>query len=288
MIKKTTSPPVSSGDCCIYRVSQSLRKGNEFAYTPQIVSIGPLHHRDEHLKRMKEVKVRYLEQFLRHAADTANFSKFPDCGDQKARQMWQCVDDPIRNNFSCLDEFLGILQSSEQKIRQSYAEDLSYLTSEELLKIILVDAALIIELFLRFYFGSIRDTILSTTYVAVCVRIDLWLLENQVPFFVLEDLYNAAFGSHGMTIYPSFLNLACKFFRVYDKQNWEIERKVKHFTDLRRTSLLPIPEAEEKRSNAEDQKQPSDERGPLKELLKSATQLHAAGVKFRENKSSNC
>lgn len=35
--------PVSS-ERCIYRVPVSIRKVNEEAYTPRIVSVGPLHH----------------------------------------------------------------------------------------------------------------------------------------------------------------------------------------------------------------------------------------------------
>ncbi|XVE52814.1 hypothetical protein DITRI_Ditri02bG0154400 [Diplodiscus trichospermus] len=318
MIKKTARPPLSSDLCCIYKVSQRLRKENENAYTPRTVSIGPLHYGDENLKRMEEVKVRYLEQFLRHAAKTAKFNKLSHRGCQKAHQIWEYVDDRIRNDFSCLDEFLRILKSSEQKIRQSYAEDLSYLTSEKLLKIILVDAAFIIELFLRSHFHSKGDTILSTPFLRISVRMDLWLLENQVPFFVLEELYSAAFGSWGITIYPpSFLDLAREFFQNYNEQKRPTKIEIKHFTDLLRTFFLPITKAEEQSSKAGapevtcsdrilktnftgflrycgllskpvDQEQPSYyKRERSGEQLKSATQLHAAGVKFHTS-SSKC
>ena len=37
---------------------------NEKAYTPQVVSIGPLHHGREELKAMEEYKRRYLKDFL--------------------------------------------------------------------------------------------------------------------------------------------------------------------------------------------------------------------------------
>ncbi|PRQ26778.1 hypothetical protein RchiOBHm_Chr6g0298311 [Rosa chinensis] len=35
--------PLSS-ECCIYRVPERLRHASEDAYTPKVVSIGPLHH----------------------------------------------------------------------------------------------------------------------------------------------------------------------------------------------------------------------------------------------------
>ena len=33
-----------SDTCCIYKVPEQLREVNEKAYTPRLVSIGPIHH----------------------------------------------------------------------------------------------------------------------------------------------------------------------------------------------------------------------------------------------------
>lgn len=38
--------PLTSG-CCIYKVPPKIRKVNEEAYIPTLVSIGPFHHGDE-------------------------------------------------------------------------------------------------------------------------------------------------------------------------------------------------------------------------------------------------
>uniref|UniRef100_A0A6N2M5N6 Uncharacterized protein n=1 Tax=Salix viminalis TaxID=40686 RepID=A0A6N2M5N6_SALVM len=38
----------------IYRVPKSLRGSKEYAYTPQIVSNGPIHHGKEELKEMEQ------------------------------------------------------------------------------------------------------------------------------------------------------------------------------------------------------------------------------------------
>jgi hypothetical protein len=37
-------PYAFSGTCCIYKVPERLRELNEKAYTPRVVSIGPIHH----------------------------------------------------------------------------------------------------------------------------------------------------------------------------------------------------------------------------------------------------
>ncbi|EEF48785.1 hypothetical protein RCOM_1575280 [Ricinus communis] len=59
-------PPLSA-ECCIYKVPEKLRKVNEAAYTPQFVSIGPLHHGEKCLKKMEVQKLRYLKCFLQEA-----------------------------------------------------------------------------------------------------------------------------------------------------------------------------------------------------------------------------
>ena len=47
--------------CCIYRVPERLRKLNEKAFTPRVVSIGPLHRGKENLKAMEDHKIMYLQ-----------------------------------------------------------------------------------------------------------------------------------------------------------------------------------------------------------------------------------
>jgi len=53
-----------SNKCSIYRVPKRLRDSKEYAYTPQLVSIGPIHHGKEELKEMEEHKNLYLQEFL--------------------------------------------------------------------------------------------------------------------------------------------------------------------------------------------------------------------------------
>ena len=44
--------PDKRPECCIYRVPQKLRKVNEDAYAPMLISIGPFHQGKENLKKM--------------------------------------------------------------------------------------------------------------------------------------------------------------------------------------------------------------------------------------------
>ena len=57
-----------SKQCRIYKVPHPLRKWNEEAYTPQVVSIGPFHHKNERLKAMEEHKEGYFRSFVKGSA----------------------------------------------------------------------------------------------------------------------------------------------------------------------------------------------------------------------------
>ncbi|KAI9111204.1 hypothetical protein K1719_017815 [Acacia pycnantha] len=60
---------LTAQSCCIYRVPPQLREVNEAAYTPVIVSIGPLHHGNKRLNSMEEVKLWFLHKFLKRTHD---------------------------------------------------------------------------------------------------------------------------------------------------------------------------------------------------------------------------
>ncbi|KAG2696893.1 hypothetical protein I3760_07G081500 [Carya illinoinensis] len=106
--------PSISSDCCIFRVPKRLRELNEKAYTPRVVSIGPLHHDNEDLRAMELPKLRYLKNLL------------------------------LRTNVS-MEEYLNLLKGREERLRNSYGEPIK-LKSNEFLEMILVDAAFVIEL----------------------------------------------------------------------------------------------------------------------------------------------
>ncbi|KAI7993422.1 UPF0481 protein [Camellia lanceoleosa] len=123
----TCLPPSSPLDeNCICRVPRKLRQLNEAAYTPQMVSIGPLHHGEKHLKGMEEQKMRCLKSFL--ACETIN-----------------------------LEDCVKMIKNWERRIRNCYAESIK-LSSDEFVKMILLDSSFIIvamvESDLEYFLGS--------------------------------------------------------------------------------------------------------------------------------------
>ncbi len=51
--------PDKREECCIYTVPHLIRKVNDDAYTPNLISIGPFHHDKGNLRNMENLKKRY-------------------------------------------------------------------------------------------------------------------------------------------------------------------------------------------------------------------------------------
>ena len=146
--------------CCIYRVPKDLRKINEAAYTPQVISIDPLHHGEKEFIEMEKQKLRYMLEF----------SKRVGVGAEK------------------LKEFKRFIEDNEQHIRNYYQEN-SSLPSPKFVSMILHDVVFIIEVFLKYWLQEgTFDFFLHTPTMINAIDRDLQLLENQLPYFVLQKL----------------------------------------------------------------------------------------------------
>ncbi|XP_057726771.1 UPF0481 protein At3g47200-like [Arachis stenosperma] len=241
--------PLFRDECCIYRVPHEIRSSNADAYTPRAFSIGPFHHGDQKLLKMEDQKRIYCRQFI------------------------------ARSETKSLESFVSCVQELEPLVRACYSDDIK-LSKEEHVMLILVDCCFILELLLRFPSEESKedDSISLFPWLDEYLRWDLLLLENQIPFFVFNNLYDLAFSTlNGGTGHPSLLKLILGyFFGPYDDTDWD-SGSIEHFTDLLRTfhlkqSISPLSRNKE-----------------TLPFLKSAIQLHEAGVKFKViNKRSLC
>ncbi|KAI5344912.1 hypothetical protein L3X38_012789 [Prunus dulcis] len=141
---------------CIYKVPSKLRKVNEAAYTPQLLSIGPFHHGKPELNNMEIYKRICYKKFLERCKKTED-------------DLNQFINKRKKEVLSC---YAGTIK-------------LSIISAD----IIAVDACFIIELFLRNYENHENDYILSSPWLRKAVEQDLILIENQLPYFLLQELY---------------------------------------------------------------------------------------------------
>ncbi|XP_012465244.1 UPF0481 protein At3g47200-like [Gossypium raimondii] len=196
----------------IYEVPRNIRQANPKAYTPLLISIGPLHYRKTSLASMAKYKVDYQVKFLQRTSVS-----------KKA-----------------LESFWSFIERNEKNILNCYE---ALIDEDEFVKMIFYDALFIVELFLRNYEkeveknSDVKDLLLKETWSAG-LRRDLILLENQIPMFVLEELYKP-YENHKLASdasVPSFLKLACSYFDIpWDPQFEHIE--IPHFTALQRCHM---------------------------------------------------
>ncbi|XP_058785867.1 UPF0481 protein At3g47200-like [Vicia villosa] len=238
-------PPFSAADYCIYKVPNRVRRLNDDAYTPKVISIGPFHHRHHHhphLQNMERHKLIYFKAFLKRAETTT-------------QPLIECIESII------------------PKFRRCYSETLDF-TDQELVKLILIDSGFIIELFYGYYYEQ-DDFYLLKPWLRCNIRLDLLLFENQLPFFVVEKIFNISF--HAKRYIRSFRQLTFYYFKEYNKSNLVYDDRnisISHFTDLIRIFHL----------------QPFGKRPPRSEQLvkhlHSVTDLFEAGVRFKVNTQS--
>ncbi|GMN64778.1 hypothetical protein TIFTF001_033851 [Ficus carica] len=216
--------------CCIYRVPERLRHDNARAYTPKVVSIGPLHRGAEGLKAMEKHKMLCLKSFLK------------------------------RTKLS-MEDYVEFMKEREQKVRNHYDEDFEQMGSDQFVETILVDSASVVEILWRNHSKEAareNDRIFNKPWKIMDIRHDMMLLENQLPFFLFEYIFDLAklkvlrdnvSDSDCPSIEKrSLIKLTYEFFKfkAYLGDIGEIlsrinSSKIKHFVDFFRKCHVPRP-----------------------------------------------
>ncbi|CAL8107028.1 unnamed protein product [Prunus armeniaca] len=166
-----------------------------------------------------------------------------------------------------------ITKDHEARLRGCYDETIEF-CSDEFVRIILVDAAFIIEVLLRWSFRELLDendwTFYRPVTMAVTNLLDMQMLENQLPFFILNpDKDKLPMCDESLSI----LDLSVKFFQdpMFREETDDLF-EVEHFVGLVRALSRPNFEL-----SAE-----------LKTItIPSMTELHQAGVTFMVGSSKN-
>ncbi|XP_078166322.1 UPF0481 protein At3g47200-like [Carex rostrata] len=148
----------------IYRVPKSLQDGDDKAYIPQLVSIGPFHHGKRKLREMEPHK-------------------------------WRAVHRVLQRTGHDIDWYINAIRPLEERIRACYEGRISMRNDEFLLSLVL-DGIFVLELFIgatsRNGFVeqgySHHDPVFAMRGAMHSVQRDMIMLENQIPLFVLDRL----------------------------------------------------------------------------------------------------
>ncbi|PRQ16568.1 hypothetical protein RchiOBHm_Chr7g0185641 [Rosa chinensis] len=271
-----------SGKSCIFRVPEVLRRHKPEAYRPDVVSIGPFHRGGKKFRPIEDVKRWYLQNLL----SRMNIS---------LKTLMEGIDNII--------EF-------EKRAREFYSEP-PHLSRDDFIEMLILDGCFIVELFWKYFCWSFmhflktdlvpaeelnidNDPIINKDCMIQYIYHDLLLLENQVPWFVLECLYNLTLDKYfpfplKRIVLASFCkqeSLSCmlQFYlshrqddddHDYDAVSGDaddFDGEILHILDLVRTATTfrfknkPIPGSKVK--------------------LSPATTLSESGIKFRKSTDS--
>lgn len=218
--KKLLHDSPSLLESSIFRVPQKLRRRNENVYNPNIVSIGPYHRGTKRLASMDDIKMWYMGSLL---------ERFP----------------PPREGT--LEHIVESIRRLQKPACDHYADPFS-LNDEKFIEMLVVDGCFLIELFRKEAYVVPRhrdDPIFNTSWMYENLYHDLILLENQIPWFILQRLFEVT----DVTVVvseqePYFLvKLVVKFFETMMLMTVPAEyrpngREIKHILDLLHSCLL--------------------------------------------------
>jgi hypothetical protein len=163
---------------CIYPVPACIKDLNPRAYRPQVVSLGPFHHGEPHLRPMDAHKRRSLVQFLR-----------------RARRPLEDFVAAVAEAGGLKDSYQGL--GNEWRIHGG---------EERFLELMVTDGCFLLE-FMRMATGwetnsySHDDPVFGDhglLYTVPYIRRDMLMIENQLPLLVLERLLAVESGKNGV------------------------------------------------------------------------------------------
>ncbi|KAL5819676.1 hypothetical protein ACOSQ4_023518 [Xanthoceras sorbifolium] len=266
----------------IYKVPQHLREGDDKAYVPQMVSLGPYHHGKKRLRQMD-------------------------------RHKWRSLHHVLESTNQDIRIYLDSMKELEEKARACYEGPIS-LSSNEFVEMMVLDGCFVLELFRGAALGFTKlgyprnDPVFAMRGSMHSIQRDMMMLENQLPLFILDRLLGLQLGNPDEKGLVS--KLALGFFdpltptdeplTKFDQNKLESslehakttfdplsDQGGLHCLDVFRTSLLrsgpqPMPPRIwiKRWSHAN---RVADKR--RQQLIHCVTELREAGIKFRKRKT---
>jgi hypothetical protein len=241
--------------CCVFRVPHNLIEINGKSYQPRIVSIGPYHRGQPNLQMMEEHKWRYLRSLLSRTKEAKGIT---------------------------LEDYLKCIHPLEKDARECYSETI-HLGTDEFLEMMVLDGCFILELFRKVDNTNLfdpEDPLVTMSWILTFFYRDFLLLENQIPFFVLERLFEISKTPGEEQSGPSLSLLAMRFFNNAMQRSDDVIESCKnlkglHLLDLVRLSFIPQGE----KSPPHNVKTPTH-------IIHCVSKLRRAGIKLSQAKAA--
>lgn len=280
LIKSSTSDPHHGDPSTIHRVSHEFHTGLDDLCSPKFVCIGPYFHSSRNspsLKYMQDNKWRCIQSLISRYDGLPEPDK-PSILTQRCTVLTKAVD---------------------AQVRQAYSDSIS-LDNEELAKMMVLDGCFLLHLLLRhapsdmmkeeslkeLEQGKNHTSISSNRpWVWNMVLYDLLLVENQIPFFVVEILFDIFKTKHDekVDLLACMLNLFTEI-QPHGIEDISLFRsrqyRIHHFLHAYYLSLLPQVNQKEYSSSVSP---------PLLSPIESTVSLSKfleEGIRVKNNKKS--
>ncbi|XP_047336675.1 UPF0481 protein At3g47200-like [Impatiens glandulifera] len=256
----------------IHRVHDRLRRQNERAYEPELLSIGPYNRGKPALQVMEKHKHRYLQLLLQ------------------------------RRGESSVDRYVTTIRALEERARGCYEEDIDLYANDSFVEMLVLDGCFIVELCRKSENKSLadhRDVLFKREYLHHLIWRDMLLFENQIPFFVVDELFNMTKSTQEdcdkrtmVDLLLLFYNNTRKYYHYHTKfsgkNHWLQNAShgidsgdVKHVLGLIHLHLFKLSLSSKQ---SPDRNCDSSVRW---EFIHSTTELREAGIRFRVKHDSS-
>jgi len=167
-------------------------------------------------------------------------------------------------------DIIRSIQNQEERLRDCYSEEFKLTKKSDFIEMVMLAAVFIIE-FMKEYSNNDEGPNRFEPRTILDIREDLILLENQLPFFIIQKIYDKYNRARQDPTAIPFFNLVTSHSKNYTflkkvETNQSV-KKSRHFTDLLRNFMLNGARKLNGSSN------------PIM-LRHSAVKLRAAGVEF--------
>ncbi|KAL9386532.1 hypothetical protein Peur_019656 [Populus x canadensis] len=238
--------PSIHSTCSICKVPSRLRHVNERAFEPEILSIGPYHRGKDKLKMMEEHKKRYLQKLLQRRGERS------------------------------VSEYVTAMIGVEAEARKFYDQSVS-LGQDEFVEMLLLDGCFIVELIRKYNnipgVSGEDDPVFEVPWILSCVETDTMLLENQLPFFVLQKLFTKTSGQNEKDFFGMALKFCKQIFRGLGNHRI-LDNGCNHLLDMLYHAGYQPPDSTES---------PKDNDWYF---IRNAKELQEAGIKFKKREGS--
>ncbi|XP_043692952.1 UPF0481 protein At3g47200-like [Telopea speciosissima] len=229
----------------MHKVPAILRdiKKNKEHFDPMVVTFGPYHHGNPKLAMLEKLKITIAKQLVM-GRDLKDFYKF----DEVAHDARECYDE----------------------------ESIARFSNAEFISMMFLDSCFLLHFIDCLMKNKLEDTKMHNYQIAFVIR-DIFLLENQIPFVVLQALMSLNIpGNDGEEVVHKFIKMQSI---LYYRHSMEKRDHPPHILDLLRNELV---------GTVLQPKSPQTS-GSLYTwyTFRSVTELRAGRIKFNKGNSSS-